>query len=55
MKQQVNANEGTLMSSVYVYVLLYICRKLCTSTQLKKYTELRSQKRLAEMSENSLL
>jgi hypothetical protein len=35
MKQQVNANEGTLMSSEYEYLLLYICKKLCTSTQLK--------------------
>ncbi len=26
MKQQVNANEDTLMSSVYVYVLLYNVR-----------------------------
>ncbi len=35
MKQQVKANEATLMRSVYVYLLLYICKKLCTSTQLK--------------------
>ncbi len=29
MKQQVNANEDTLMSSNYVNLLLYICIENC--------------------------